>query len=321
MKKTVFAVFILVVAVLTVLPIEQTKASECFSRDDILADISPPLKYQNASSELLDKLRYSMAHHSPTNRYFDNGFWGVDPKNKCYWPTSFWSGLDKLSLNDLYTLSSVDQKLKKLELWYLVFHVKSIWYGTSYGFKIESSTTGHEELNDLLEDHPSFCKDLAIISNKEHQGQTCYREIGQVGRPGLHICFGTDNPDEIHLDHHQVAIRRIPFSSTCLYDPMAIYTHNKDLAGKTPVTVFDHLSQIHSNAIELKQRLEAQNCQTFVKENLLFMLNEVKDATSKDSLTPIALLGFRGEEKAREIYQKSIKDLSNIAETRSIFCD
>ncbi|HXH75475.1 MAG TPA: hypothetical protein VNJ08_10950 [Bacteriovoracaceae bacterium] len=158
---------------------------------------------------------------------------------------------------------------------------------------------------DYIAKNKNFCKDTESVSKKEHGGQMCWRQITKDGRgAGLHFCFGAGKPSEVHIDHNQVSLGRIPFTETCLYDPIALYKHYKDLKSSAPKTVFDVLGEEDADLKRMLQESE-NSCTGFDKYLFKLNIEKMQAQVTKDKIMAIAGLGESGPNAENALLKKS----------------
>lgn len=276
-------------------------ASECFDVD-ASSNTPPPYRYQSLPSELLNILQRSYTEHSPHNHYLDNSFWGSDPNDKCQWPKSLWKALDNIPLNAMYSLANVYQRAVNVHIWDVIFRIKNIWYGTSFGFNFQSPQMSFEELDNFFKRNNNFCRDVERISKTYHEGQICWREFTNGSDSGLHICFGKDGSTSIHVDYNNPAISRIPLTVTCLYNPLKVIDHYKDLKSPPPTTVFDIILEEKESILEWQKECRERCLSECI--NSFITPEQVLNNFDNDVLIPLSLKGLNVKIPAFELLKK-----------------
>lgn len=272
--------------------IQHSVASECFSNNEA-SSYNIPERYRSIPAQLLEVLRRSYLQHTSSNNFLDNGFWGTNREDKCDWPQTLWKALDNISLVGLYTIASVYKRMSDAGLWAMVSRMRNVWHGTSYGFGF-TSNLNDTDIESMIRGNSSFCRDLETVSGSYHDGQICWREVSST-KSGLHICFGAGSPPSVHIDFNQPALGRIPFSDTCVYDPIAVAKHYKDLKSKPPLTIFDALAEEKQNMQELLSQTRTQ-CPGYNSYLQQASIEGILKNFDNDILIPMAL---KGEARAK----------------------
>jgi hypothetical protein len=170
----------------------------------------PPL-YASWPSPLLETIRRSYRERNSTNWNLNNGFPGSEsPKTR-----SLAKVIDDIGPTLMDVIKRVyDRTLAVPGIWPQVRSIREIWMTSSEGFMFNCYDP--RGLESLLRHSPKFCADLAVGQsmhqrNEWAQNRQCYREMGVVGRPGLHICIvapGQETADggvhNMHIDYHQL---------------------------------------------------------------------------------------------------------------------
>ena len=170
--------------------------------------------FADLPGSLLETLRRSYRERKPGSWHLANGFAGEQesPKTK-----SFSQVLDGIGAACMATIGRVFERAKSCpNLWDHVWTIRESWSpGSSEGFMFNSKNPA--AMRQILTASPGFCGDLppgeSMHQMGEHgQNRHCFRELGQVGRPGLHICLvkpGMEDSDggahNFHIDLHQLA--------------------------------------------------------------------------------------------------------------------
>ena len=162
-----------------------------------------PPKYANLDPGLVKKMQDSYRAHITDRFALAEGFAGTDPACSTYWPQTFWEAVDKIPKTNLDLIQQVSARAMLYPtLWNNIQIIRWSWSTSSLGFKF----TGSEStLRDFLQKSPNFCRDNAATEWWYHNNQDCWREVGRVNLPGLHVCLGGGFPPDIHIDPHQIA--------------------------------------------------------------------------------------------------------------------
>lgn len=275
---------------------------------DTLANYEVPDRYKSLHPIFIDTLRKSYLRHNKDNKFLDNAFWGTSPDDKCTWPKTLWEGLDNVGPKGVYTLANIWQKTDRAFVSSTVSRVRNIWFGTSFGFTFEGTDPELKDMVEYIKSRGTFCKDLESVSKKEHHGQTCWRQIPTDSKGmGLHFCFGAGRPTEVHVDFNQVALRRVPWSDLCVYDPIALYKHYKDIKGSAPRTIFDALEDERADLERLK-RLSETACKGFEKYLVQLNLDQMLEKVSKHRVQKVASLGEGAPSAGQKVISSILKD-------------
>jgi hypothetical protein len=187
----------------------------------------PPPEYSSYSPTLISKLSSSYAEHNMDRSLLANSFWGTTPTNASTWPQTLWAALDNIGqANKSSLLEVTNRAILYPGIWQKIDRIRNIWTDSSRGFKFKS----YDEpgLRSYLDGSPYFCRDSAISEFWYHGSQDCWREVGRVGMPGLHICLGNNLFPDIHIDGHQIAEGKEDDGS-CNIDWSAWGSHIKDV--------------------------------------------------------------------------------------------
>jgi hypothetical protein len=174
-------------------------------------DETIPASYSAWPTPLLETIKRSYRERNSTNWNLNNGFPGAEsPKTR-----SLAKVLDDIGPVLLEVIKNVyNRTLAVPAIWPHVRSIREIWKTSSEGFMFNCDDPRTFET--LLKNSDKFCADLSAgqamhQKNEWSQNRQCYREMGVVGKPGLHICIvspGQETSDggvhNMHIDYHQL---------------------------------------------------------------------------------------------------------------------
>ncbi len=174
-------------------------------------DETVPPPYAGWPAPLLDVIRRSYRERNSTNFNLNNGFPGSEsPKTR-----SLAKVIDDIGPELMAVIRRVYDRAAAIPgVWPYVHSIRETWKTSSEGFNFNCKDP--RGMENKLRYSPSFCADLPPGQsmhqrNEWSQNRQCYRELGVVGRAGLHICIvaqGQETADggvhNMHIDYHQL---------------------------------------------------------------------------------------------------------------------
>jgi len=185
-----------------------------------------PGKHAQLDTGLVKKMQDSYKEHNKDKHSLAEGFAGTDPQCPAYWPKTFWDAVDKIPKANLDVIQQVSKRaMLYSDLWSKIERIRFSWSTSSQGYKFHTSSEA--DISTFLAKSPSFCKDNALTEGIYHGRQMCWREVGRVNQPGLHVCLGAGQPPDIHLDPHQIAEGK-EADGSCNIDVLSWVSHAVD---------------------------------------------------------------------------------------------
>jgi hypothetical protein len=198
-------------------------------------DETIPPAYASWPTPLLDTIKRSYRERNSTNWNLNNGFPGSEsPKTR-----SLAKVLDDIGPTFMGAIKNVYDRGSAISgVWPYVHTIREIWKTTSEGFNFNCKDP--RGMESTLKSSPKFCGDLPPgqsmhQKNEWSQNRQCYREMGVVGKPGLHICIvvpGQDTGDggvhNMHIDYHQLGKLKTK-KCNCWYS--GLNSHFADVGG------------------------------------------------------------------------------------------
>jgi peptidoglycan hydrolase-like protein with peptidoglycan-binding domain len=284
-----------------------------------------PKHYGTVNSELRDTMLESYKDHqgapvNPGQDFLANGFFGTDPADNCTWPQTFWQALD--NYGDASVLNAMaevhDLAAAHSGLWAFISRIRQGFSTTSRGFGFATpNRTGFET---FLKNSPKFCKDNPITEAIFHAGMDCHRELDKVGLPGLHVCFGSGDVHDIHVDMHQPANAKLPLVGSCIFDPFALLEHKRDLDEKDPQTVFRNRAKVRKELEEFRATVDDARCGAAIAGIIRAQLDQLIADLDESEFRRMAMEGFRGEREAQAKLRDVVRQKNDIINFEGQFC-
>jgi peptidoglycan hydrolase-like protein with peptidoglycan-binding domain len=284
-----------------------------------------PKHYGTVDAELRDTMVESYKDHqgapvNPGQDFLANGFFGTNPADDCTWPQTFWQALDNYGdASILNAMAEVhDLAAAHPGFWAFISRIRQGFSTTSRGFGF--ATTNRSGFETFLKNSPKFCKDNPITEAIFHAGMDCHRELDKVGLPGLHVCFGSGDVHDIHVDMHQPANMKLPLVGSCAFDPFALLEHKRDLDEKDPQTVFRNRATVRKQLEEFRATIDDDRCGAVMAGIFRAQLDQLIGELDESEFRRMAMEGFRGEREAQAKLRDVRRRRDDIVNFSDQFC-